>query len=71
MPTMGIKIKMLLARRGISQTELAKLLGTSTTNLNNKIKRDNFSEKELIQIANKLDAEFIGMFQLNGSQETI
>ena len=71
MPTMGIKIKMLLARRNISQTELAKLLGTSTTNLNNKIKRDNFSEKELIQIANKLDAEFIGMFQLNGSQETI
>ena len=71
MPTMGIKIKMLLARRGISQTELAKLLGTSTTNLNNKIKRDNFSEKELIRIANKLDAEFIGVFQLNGSQETI
>ena len=71
MPTMGIKIKMLLARRGISQTELAKLLGTSTTNLNNKIKRDNFSEKELIQIAIKCDAEFIGMFQLNESQEKI
>jgi len=49
MPTMGIKIKMLLARRGMSQTELAKLLGTSLTNLNNKFKRDNFSEKELIK----------------------
>ena len=68
---MGIKIKMLLARRNISQTELAKLLGTSTTNLNNKIQRDNFSEKELIQIAGKLDAEFIGMFRLNETKENI
>lgn len=71
MPTMGIKIKMLLARRGMSQTELAKLLGTSLTNLNNKFKRDNFSEKELIQIAAKCDAEFIGMFKLNESEEKI
>ena len=55
----------------MSQTELAKLLGTSLTNLNNKFKRDNFSEKELIQIATKCDAEFIGMFKLNESEEKI
>jgi transcriptional regulator with XRE-family HTH domain len=71
MVTMGIKIKMLLARRNMTQADLSRLLGISTTNLNNKFKRDNFSEKELIQIAEKLDAQFIGTFELVDTKEKI
>lgn len=38
-------------------SELAALLNTSQSNLSNKLKRDNFSEKELQEIAEVLDVE--------------
>lgn len=51
--TENIKIAML--KRKINIKELADRLGTTGNNMTNKFKRDNFSEKELIEIANALN----------------
>ncbi|WP_107841931.1 helix-turn-helix transcriptional regulator [Metasolibacillus meyeri] len=48
---MSNKIKTLLAASDMTISELAEKLGTSQPNLSGKLKRDNFSEKELLQIA--------------------
>lgn len=69
--TMGEKIKILVDRRNITITELAKKLGTSRQNLTNKFARNNFSEQELMQIAKNLDCEFIGQFKMNDTGEII
>ena len=69
--TMGEKIKILIDRRNITITELAKRLGTSRQNLTNKFTRNNFSEQELKQIAENLDCEFIGQFKMNDTGEII
>ena len=45
------KIKMLVVANEITMRDLAERLGTSPPNLSNKLKRDNFSEKELEEIA--------------------
>lgn len=50
------KIKMLLAAKGMNMKGLAELLNTSQPNLSNKMKRENFSEKELQEIAEALGA---------------
>ena len=68
---MSKKIKMLMLEREVTQIQLAEKLGTSQSNLANKLKRDNFSEKELIQIAEILDATFEGKFVLNGTDRSI
>ena len=57
-------IRIALVKRGnISEAELARRLFTSTQNLYNKLKRDNFSERELREIAAvlglKVDIAFI------------
>lgn len=69
--TMGEKIKILVDRRNITITELAKRLETSRQNLTNKFARNNFSEQELMQIAKNLDCEFIGQFKMNDTGEII
>lgn len=71
--SMATKVRMLLATRDISMTELGKRLDPPTTiqNLSGKMKRDNFSEKELIAIAKACDAEFEGSFILNDSKKVI
>lgn len=51
------KIKMLVAANEITVKELAEKLETSQSNLSNKLKRDNFSENELQNIAEKLGAK--------------
>lgn len=50
-------IKIVMLKRKINIKELAEKLGTTGNNMTNKFKRDNFSEKELIQIANALDCK--------------
>ena len=51
------KVKMLLVENEITITELAQKLGTTQPNISGKMKRDNFSEKELTEIANVLGAK--------------
>lgn len=46
----------------MSAVDLAKVLECSPTNIYNKLKRDNFSEKELKQIADILNCDFKGSF---------
>lgn len=60
--TMGEKIRILIKRKNITISELARLIGTTNQNLSNKLSRDNFSEKELQQIAEALGCRFEGYF---------
>lgn len=60
--TMGEKIRILIKRKKITISELANLIGTTNQNLSNKLTRDNFSEKELQQIAEALGCKFEGFF---------
>lgn len=69
--SMSEKIRIALVKRKISITELAARLGTSQSNLSNKLKRDNFSEKELNQIAEILDCDFKGVFVMKDTGEEI
>lgn len=71
MGTMKKLINLLLVERSMSKKELAKKLGTSSSNLSGKLSRDNFSEKELQDIAEACDATFIGSFVLNGTGKEI
>lgn len=69
--SMGEKIKVVLNRRNMTITGLARELGTSRQNLTNKFTRDNFSEKELAEIAKVLDCEFIGTLKMLDTGEEI
>lgn len=65
------KIKVVLVKRGITTVDLAKRLKCSPSNLYDKYKRDNFSEKELVEIAQALDCKFEGFFTLNDTGEKV
>ena len=69
--TFGEKIKVIMGRRGLSLTDLAKKLGQSPQNMSNKMSRDNFSEKELKEIAAVLDCTFETVFKMNDTGEEI
>lgn len=66
---MSEKIRLVLAKKNKSKAWLAEQLGWSSSNLYNKFKRDNFSEKELVDIARVLDCTFEANFVLNDSGE--
>ena len=53
------KIKLCLLFKDMQQKDLAEKLDTLRTNLNNKIQRDNFSEKDMQIIANALNCELV------------
>ena len=50
-------IKMILAYKDMNISALAEKLNTSRPNLSQKMKRDNFSENELREIAEALDCD--------------
>ena len=62
--SMAEKIRIACVKKGnIAEAELARRLGNTPQNFNHKMKRDNFSEKELREIAQalnlKLDISFV------------
>lgn len=66
------RIRILLVKRGnISEAELARRLGISPQNLNNKMKRDNFTEKDLQEIAAVMDCTYTASFTMNDTGEVI
>ena len=65
------KIKIILGRRNMTVSDLAKKLNPSRQNLTNKFSRSNFSEKELRQIAEAMDCSVDVLFTLNDTEETI
>lgn len=56
------KIKILLVEREMSLTELAKRLNKSLSTVSDKMRRDNFSEKDLKQIADILNYDYEAVF---------
>lgn len=71
MGTMAKKINLLLIEVGIEKQELAKRLGTTQSNISGKLRRDNFSEKELQEIAEACGATFEGHFILKNNGKEI
>lgn len=71
MGTMAKKIRVLLLETGITQKELASRINSSPTNLSGKLSRDNFSEKELQDIAAACGAEFEGNFIITSNGKKI
>lgn len=63
------KIKILLVKKNMSAAQLSKELGTTSANLYNKFKRDNFSEKELAEIADILGCKYEGSFLLDNGEK--
>lgn len=61
--TIEQKLSMALSYKGISQSELARRIGTTPQNLNQKVKRNTLTKEELEQIAIAIDgtwhAEFV------------
>lgn len=61
--TIEQKIKMALSFSGISQSELARRIGTTPSNLNQKVKRNSLTKEDLEEIAKVLGgtwrAEFV------------
>ena len=66
---MAEKIKIVLLKQKKSVTDLANLLDVTPQNLSNKFKRDNFSEKELIEISNALNVELEMNFILDNGEK--
>ena len=62
--SMKEKIRVLMAKRdGMAEAELARRIGNTPQNFNNKMKRDNFCVRDLEAIANAmgctLDISFV------------
>jgi transcriptional regulator with XRE-family HTH domain len=69
--TISEKLKVILGRRGLTLTQLAEKTNQTPQNISNKMKRDNFSEKDLKEIADVLNCAFETVFTLNDTGETI
>ena len=69
--TASEKIKVILKRRKMTLGDLADKLEQSRQNLSNKMSRDNFSERDLAQIAEALGCSFDTVFTLNDTGEVI
>jgi len=52
------KINMVAAYKGISQAKLARSIGMTPSNFNQKIKRETFTVKELEKIAESVGAVY-------------
>ena len=69
---MAEKIRILLIKKGnLSEAELARRLNKSPQSFNSSMKRDNFTEKDLQEIANVLDCEYKSAFVIKETGEEI
>lgn len=74
---MSEKIKILLVKEKKTLKELAEAVSNvtgkscSSANLSNKLKRDNFSEKELTAIGDALGYDFEGVFTSRSTGEKV
>ena len=69
--SMSEKIKVVLGRRNMTFGDLAEKTGQTRQNLSNKMSRDNFTEKELIAIAEALDCTYKATLTMNDTGDTI
>ena len=69
--TMSDKIKIVLIKKKMTVGDLAKKLECTTSNISNKFKRDNFSEKELMQLAEAMNCDFNAEFIIRETGERV
>ncbi|MBQ3177011.1 MAG: helix-turn-helix transcriptional regulator [Clostridia bacterium] len=69
--TMGEKIKIILKRRNMTLGQLADKLGVSRQNFSNKMSRDNFTERDIREIADALECTYTATFTMNDTGEEI
>ena len=69
--SMAEKIKIILIKRKMPLSVLAEKLGTSPQNVSGKLSRDNFSEKELHEIATALNCTYEAIFTLRDTGEKV
>ncbi len=65
------KIRILLIERDITLTELSKRLKKSLSTMSDKMRRDNFSEKDLKQIAEVLNYDYEIVFTDKETGKTV
>ena len=63
MMTIEQKISMALAYKGMSQAALAREIGTSPANLNQRMKRGSFTAEEMEKIGKALGAKYFFGFE--------
>ncbi len=68
---MSQKIKIILVKRNMSAADLAKKLGCTSVNIYNKLKKDNYTDKDLANIADALDCDYEGVFTLRDTGEKV
>jgi DNA-binding transcriptional regulator YdaS (Cro superfamily) len=61
--TIEQKINMAVAYKGMSQAALARAIGMTPSNFNQKVKRETFSPEEMGAIANALGAVYTAAFE--------
>lgn len=69
--SMTEKIRIALIKQNIGVKDLAAKLGCTPQNLSGKFRRDNFSEKELQEIAEAMGCYFEGRFIRKDNGEEI
>lgn len=52
------KVRVILQRRKMTQADLARLIGISPHNMVNKMRRNNFSERDMLKITEALNCDF-------------
>ncbi|MDR1641538.1 MAG: helix-turn-helix transcriptional regulator, partial [Clostridiales bacterium] len=67
--TISDQIRALCARLNINLAELARRIGCSPQNLNNKMKRESFTIKDLDKIAKVAGVSFSHKFIINNTEE--
>lgn len=63
--TIEDKLRIALAYRHMSQSELARRMGQTPANLNQKIKRETLTQDELTQAAEILNATWVAQFVMD------
>ena len=69
--TISEKIRLLARRRGLTVTALAGKIKMTRQNLSMKLKNDNFTVKELQEIAVALNCSFDTVFVMNDTGEKV
>lgn len=69
--TMGEKIKIVMKRRGLTIAQLAEMTGQTRQNLSNKLVRDNFTEKEINELAGALNCEYDAFLTMRDTGDKI
>ena len=67
--TISEQIKVLCVRSDISVAELARRIGTTPQNLNEKMKRESFTIAELENIADAVNSSFERKFVLKNGEK--